>query len=283
MSKSIRHFHLYRYQILPISREIQQDFIDGIHELEDLISKKNEFFWSSLETVKKFESRSQLSQKRVYFEDSFALYKIAANRSLNRETRDFKQEEIDNWPSVYVAVWNEPDKQIIAIEKRTAAFQHSETVVRMVIDAVNFHLSKSNLRAHWEPQFEKTVFWDLVKRHKGKIHEVCFELITPNMANISNTLGEDLKNFAKNTNTATTSLKLESDPASSLSIKDDDTTINSLVDYSSQGGGDISIRLHGVRKKIHTSKTVKEIDVNEVELSGDAKYIAEVLKQILSQ
>jgi hypothetical protein len=283
MSKSVHPFHLYRYQILPISREIQQDFIEGISDINDLLEKKNEIFWNSLSHVHKFESRTELSQKRIYFEDSFALFKIAANRSLNRETKDFKEEELDNWPSIYAAVWNQPDKQIIAVEKRIAAFQHSETVVRMIIDAVNFRLSKHLLRAHWEPQFEKTVFWDLVKQHKDKIHEICFELVTPNMANISNVLDEGLKNFAKSTNTATTSLKIESDTASSLSIKQDDPAINSLVDYASEGGGDISIRLHGFKKKIHTSKTVKEIDISEVSLTGDAKYIVDSIKQILSQ
>lgn len=78
MSKSVHPFHLYRYQILPISREIQQDFIEGISDINDLLEKKNEIFWNSLSHVHKFESRTELSQKRIYFEDSFALFKIAA-------------------------------------------------------------------------------------------------------------------------------------------------------------------------------------------------------------
>lgn len=282
MNKVISRFHLFRYQILPISREIQQDFIEGIQDVDDLLAKKNEIFWTSLNKVRKFESRSELAHKIVFFEDDFAIYKIAANRSLSRETVDFKEEELDNWPSIRVIVWNQPDKQVIAVEKRTSAFQHTDTVVRMIIDAVNFSLSKRLLRAHWEPQFEKAVFWDLIKKHKEKIHEINFELITPNMANISNVLGDELKNFARNTNTATTSLKLESDPSSALSVSQNDPSISSLVDYSAQGGGDISIRIRGLKKKIHTSKTVKEIDISEADLTGDPKHVAQNLKQILS-
>ena len=75
------------------------------------------------------------------------------------------------------------------------------------------------LRSYYEPLFEKEEFWTLVlKEYKNKVDYVEFDIVTPNMAAISASLTEDLKNFAKNTNTAKTKLKMESDKDSNLNL-----------------------------------------------------------------
>jgi hypothetical protein len=120
-----------------------------------------------------------------------------------------------------------------------------------------------------------------MKQHKGKVSQITFDLITPNMANISGSLPDDLRDFAKRTNSIQTAVSITADPASSLKIEKTDPAVNGLVDYSTSGGGDISIRLTGIKKKIHTSRSVKEVTIDEAVLSGTPDAVAEILKGLL--
>ena len=72
--------------------------------------------------------------------------------------------------------------------------------------------------------------------------EIEFSLITPNMANISKTISDELKNLAKTSNTARTDIRLNAADDTSLIIEKDNLYINDLVEYSSQGGGTIRVQ-----------------------------------------
>lgn len=281
MSGKNPRLHLYRYQLLPINR-FQGDLY-GAKTVDELIANKNALFREALNTPGAFHtSRTDTTTKKFFEQDDFILFHIAANRSLNHEMKDFRAETIDNWPKLLVVIWNSPDKQLIAIQHRSAAFQKTDAVARLIFESISPVLLKHQLTAIWEPLFEKHVFWDLIKAHEGKIQEVEFEIITPNMANISGVLPQNLKDFARETNSVRNKISIEADPASSLRIDDSNPTVAGLVDYSSEGGGDISIKVSGYRKKIHTSTTVKEIEVDELTLQGEPSEIAKVLKEILS-
>ncbi|HMN15970.1 MAG TPA: hypothetical protein PKD55_26945, partial [Bellilinea sp.] len=143
-------------------------------------------------------------------------------------------------------------------------------------------LAKNQLTVLWEPLFEKKIFWDLVEKYKGKIQEVDFELVTPNMANISGVLPENLRQFAKCANAVKSRVAIASDASASLKIDPTDAVVNALVEYSSEGGGDISLRLAGVKKKIHTSRTVREVSIDEMALQGTPDNIASILRELLS-
>ncbi|TAN38680.1 MAG: hypothetical protein EPN23_01995 [Verrucomicrobia bacterium] len=211
------------------------------------------------------------------------LYRFAANRSLTRETENFTEEEIENWPSFFVYIWNAPDEQLIAVQERWNAFQQTEVVAKAIIDSVDLDLGRNNLRAHIEALFFENAFWDLVSQNVGKIKDIRFELITPNMANISGVLSDDLKQFAKSTNAAQTTLDIQADPDSAITIDVKDEKLKGLVTYSSEGGGNISVKIRGISRRIHTKKSKKHLDVDEVEFTGrDPKEIVDLLKGLLS-
>jgi hypothetical protein len=282
MRRSLARFHLYRYQLLPVDRYFQGDLY-GATTVEDLIARKNAIFADALNAPTAFGGgRTQTATQRLAKADSFFLYRIAANRSLQHETRDFKTEVIDNWPKILLVIWNDPGKQVIAVQHRVNAFQETEAVVKLVFDSIEPLLAKNQLTALWEPLFEKSVFWDLVDKYRGKIQEVDFELVTPNMANISGVLPENLRQFAKLTNAVKSRVAIASDGASSLKIDHNDAVMNALVEYSSEGGGDISIRLAGIKKKIHTSRTVREVSIDEAFLQGTPENVAATLRELLS-
>lgn len=275
-------FELFRYQILPVDRYFQGDLFNGIKTTEELIENKNSFFQEALLCQNDFSNKKYKTVVKLLLQDKdFFLYRVARNKTVHLETKDFKDKSEDTWPSIYVAIWNAPDRQLIAVQKRTTAFSKCSIVADLILEKLSTQLSHSQLRAFHEPLFEKKQFWSLLKQHRGKIKSVEFELITPNMANISSSLSDDLKTFAKCTNSTKNQLKIESEPDSCLHLDEDNASLKGLVDYSSEGGGNISIKIEGIKKKHQTSRTVKEVYVSEIELSGGEHTISNILKEIL--
>lgn len=275
-------FELYRYQLLPRDRYFQSDLY-GDSAVEDVIARKNEIFSSALGSVGRFRSnRSELATELLLEKDGFYVYRLAADRSITRETKDFKKETLDNWPSFLVAIWNRDDRQLVAVQKRSAAFQHSESVIKIIADTLAPYLAHAQLTAVWEPLFETAVFWDIVERYKARIQEVDFEIVTPNMANISRELPENLKELAKRTNSVKNRIGLQAAPSSYLNIDDSDVNVNALVDYASKGGGNISLRVSGLKSKIHTANTVKEIEIGEMSLEGPVDRVVAALQDAMS-
>lgn len=278
------HFSLYRYQILPITRELQSDFLrQDIPNLKTLLAKKNQLFINSFKAIQNYSSHEVTITHKIEAEsEDITIIRFNVSRKLDRETKDFRHEAVENWPSFLVFIWNHPDGQVIGVERRFAAFHHPETVVRLIIGLINKTLSSLNLRAHWEPIFEEHIFWNLMRRHEGKIQELKFSLVTPNMANISANLGDELKDFAKHTNSAETSIELKADPDSALKVEKTNAKLRSLVEYSSQGGGDISIRIKGLRKTIRTSRSVKTIEIDQIE-AANPTMAASIIRTLLDK
>lgn len=279
MSKA--RFSLFRYQLLPKDRNFQGDLY-GPSSVEELIAQKNEIFENALRAPVVFQTyRRQIKVQRVFDKDSFLLFRVAVNRSVNLETPDFGTASVDTWPKIWVAVWNKPDAQLIAIQNRSTAFQSTNAVMRALIGSIEAALSRHQLVSAWEPLFEKKAFWDLIRKHSGRIKKVEFELITPNMANISKSLPEDLKAFAKRSNAVRSKIALESDKDAALTLTSGDEMVESLASYTSNGGGNVSITLSGVKKKISTETTAREIIIDDAKLEGDSEEIAMILKSIM--
>ena len=101
------------------------------------------------------------------------------------------------------------------------------------------------------------------------------------MSNISKTLSTALKSLGKETNAVKEELALSSDPYSSLDISPDNETIKGLVEYTSQGCGDITLKVRGIRKKIRTSKSFQQISISGIELTATPEQLEKNLKSIL--
>lgn len=283
MAASQQIFQLFRYQLLPIDRFLQTSLLTDVRSIEELLQRKNEFFAEALSGRKDFSvGKYQSVSKELYNDGDFFLFKVGVNRSVHIETVDFDDKIVENWPSILVAVWNHPKRQLFAVQKRSVAFQKSEGAVKMILKAISPQLEVHHLRPIHEPLFEKQVFWDLLASYAGKIQSADFDLVTPNMANISGALSEELKNFSKATNSVKNKLRLESDSESALELDADNETLRSLVDYSSEGGGNISLKIRGSQRKVSTSDTVKETYVDLIEIEGHEEQIVGILKEVLS-
>tara|TARA_B110001469_G_C9600511_1_gene298367 strand:+ start:163 stop:1017 length:855 start_codon:yes stop_codon:yes gene_type:complete len=284
MKKKNHRFEIYRYQLLPIDRFFQGELFGDVKSVDDLIAKKNKIFSEYLRELRIISGKqTQMIARFLGVEDEFFLYRFAANRSLVRETEDFTEEELDNWPSFLVGIWNHPDEQYIIVEERREAFQHTDTVTNAIVSSLSPKLKNKQLSIYIESLFKEEEFWKIVDRYEGKITDIKFELITPNMANISGVLSDDLKALAKASNTARTNLQIRAPDDSALSVEKTDEQIKGLVEYSSEGGGNISLRAKGVRRRVQTAKTKKSFEVDEIQIQGqNYEEITNIFRSMIS-
>lgn len=275
------NFRIYRYQLLPLDRNETKDLFHNLQPNE-IIARKNEFFSESLGALPSIKHRDSeiIIQVSQIFQDLFSL-QLAPSRPLTRETTNSQLEKIDNWPHITAYILNSPDDQYFLIQDRVSAFANTDTVANLVKRGTKHTLERFGLSLHIEPLFNKKYFWSLVEEYKNRITCLEFEFITPNMANISQTLAGTLKNLGKDTNAVREELTLSSDAASSLDITQGNETIRGLVEYTSEGGGDITLKIKGIRKKFHTSKSTREVYLSGLELSAKPEQIISILREAL--
>lgn len=264
------HFELFRYQLLPLTRNVQMEMFQderfrAINTVEELKARKNEIFGHVLEDFPSLQYRqAEINHKVDVDSPPWFVVEINTQKSLKREKPDFKQERIDTWPHVIAIINNQPDVQIIAVSKNIRAFSSGAIVVKILQENLGRVLQRYLLSFQIDALFEKSEFWHLVEEYKNRIISVNFELISPNMANISKGLELDLARLNADTNSHRTDLRLNSSEGSALEINQRNPLLNSLVDYSSEGGGDIALKIKGVRKIIRTSTSVREISIDEI-------------------
>ncbi len=277
------NFNLYRYQILPTNRYFQGDLFGEITSIEDLIEKKNILFYEAIKSIKDWKiQNNSLLGNLVYDKNDFLLFRFAPKRTTKIENDNFEEEYLKNYPSIFIGIWNHPNKQIIAIQDRKKSFSHTKSVLKILTESINNALEQKQLSFYGEPIFHKEAFWDIIEEHDKKIQNIKFELITPNMANISQSLSDDIKNLAKLTNTAKTNIEIDSHDSSTLRVDKDIKQIADLVDYASEGGGNISIKIKGIQKRVQTANNIKQVEIAEIEISSNnINNIAESLKIIL--
>ena len=274
-------FRAYRYQLLPLDRNETKDLYHD-HSAEEIVARKNHFFAEALTHLPK------ATHKRVEINISIEaigqeLFKIqlAPSRPLTRETHDYRREKVENWPHIEAYILNNPDDQLLIIQDRATAFANTDTVANIILRGTRGGLDRIGLSLQIEPLFDEAYFWNLVSQYSNKITWVEFEFITPNMANISKTLANTLKSLGKETNAVREQLTLRSDPSSSLDISHENATIKGLVEYTSQGAGDIKLKIKGIRKRFQTSNTRREVHLSGIEITAGANEIAEIIREAL--
>jgi len=279
-------FYYYRYQIVPTSNSIQTTIDDyEIKDYEDLVSKKNKIFRDVV------NSKSILMQGRsadyIYkvlsVEHNYFLLRIARKKDINIDKEDFSEETIVSYPNVLILIDNRPSVQQLIIQMNYRAFESTEVVANILEKNFNRYLHQYQLSFYLRPITEKQEFWELTKKYEDRITQVAFEIIKPNMANISKNLSEDLKSLQKDTNSHKTKIELNSTEDSRLeNLNEKNGELAGLVHYANEGGGEISVKVKGIRKKIHTNKQVITESIDEITIKGvDPKKMLDILKAAL--
>jgi hypothetical protein len=282
-------FELYRYQLLPASQQ-QQDLFHKTLSADEIRENKNRFFDSILNELPPFRYRGyEIKHKVMFHKDDWFIFKLGAHKSVDRDTEDFRRERIESWPNVTVLVHNNPDTQILAISRNLKAFSSTSTVAKIFERSLTPALRHFGLTIQVREQFEKNNFWSIIRQNAGRITRVRFEMVAPNMSNISRTLKVDLRQLNRESNCQKANLELEALPGAALEIKETNELMDGCVEYSSLGGGDIAIKVRGIKKEIRTSTTVKSIEIDELSLQApnhnlfDSNPLINVIKQLLEE
>jgi len=279
---SLRHFDLFRYQLLPLSQQQQLHFFDRPISIDELKRNKNQYLNDVIKSIKSLYYRNQILNFRTpVITEKWCVFQIGIKKYIEREKKSFDIETLDNWPHSTIIINNDPSVQLIAVERNTKAFSNTTVVSNVLIENFRPLLRQYQLHIEIEALFEKRTFWDLVDRHRGDIRSINFELVSPNMANISKVLKVNLTELNTATNSHKTDLKLNSAEDAALEIDKKNETINSLVDYASEGGGDIQFRLRGYKKIIRTSQSIREITIDELTLKELTPDRLELIKELL--
>jgi len=276
-------FDVYRYQLL-VDKAVQLKLDSPYHSLEEVRAAKNDIF-QNLITNKNFyfkSGKSEITSKLMYSEGTMSYFKIAVKRERRISKKDFTEAVVEDYTNILIAFNNAPDVQKIAIQTNAYAFKETDIVSHILQDTLDKELKKESLSFYVEPIFDKKEFWNLVSRYQKQITQLSFEMVSPNMANISRNLQVNLKQLYEDTNSHKTTIELNSDKDSHLEINQQSPLINSLVDYTSEGGGNIALRVNGIRKKLHTAQSKTEFSVDEQLLkSNDWDALNDAFKDIL--
>jgi len=270
-------FKNYRYHLVPVKTDQLSIFNKEI-TVEELKEKKNQFFSEILSSSKSLKgiNTAQLPIEIDYAKDDIFIMKLAVERKTTLY-KDFKPLDYNNQPFIYIAINNDSEVQKILIEDNQNAFKKTSTVRNILQHAYSTLLAKFELTIHIEPVVDQGSFWDFVDKHQKKIEKLEFEIVKPNLANISKSLTEPLKQLINITNSHKTNITLKAPENGVLeNISKNNAQLNNLVNYSNEGGGDsIKMKLKGVSKKVSTSNMVKEtyIDSAEFESSNQLKLI----------
>lgn len=270
-------FDLYRFQLLPISRNIHDDLYIENLSIDKLKEEKNRIFADVLEKLISINHRNfDIIQKKIPIGGDWIAFKIGAKKHVEISTTDLEKSTIDSWPHITVIINNDPQIQTIAISRNIKAFSSTRAVTKLLQRNLEHGLRTRQLTLHIEPRFDKRDFWDVVNRHTDEISSVKFELISPNMSNISKSLTIDLKAINEETNSHRTNVELNADKGASLELNEFNPMVAGLVEYASQGGGNISVKVNGIRQKIQTNTEIKTLEIDEFtvdNLSQDALFL----------
>ena len=275
-------FDLYRFQIVPNSTQE-----GGLFDLplEEVITRKNEFFGDILSRKRKkiFSKRHDgIATKTVANLDGFTVFRLGNKKHKRVQNKNLEKIEVEDYPDVYVLINNDPEVQTIAISKNIDAFSESLVVAGILEKSFAVPLAAYQLSIYIQPVFEEKSFWSLVKRYEGKIKSLKFDLIKPNLANISGSFRNEIRSLADNVNSHRTEVKLNAPKEAALeNVNEENGQIDDLVKYASKGGGEISVRVKGMSKTMKTNKSIKEITISEMTLKGEPEEVVEALKTIL--
>lgn len=165
---NLTKYDVFTYQISPVTNYQPELFGRQISQ-EELVRNKNAYFRDIFqENVSFFTKKHSLNYKIEFSDDDFILLRIGNRRTVAIE-RDFHREYYESEPSCLVAIYNDPNIQLLAIESDKSSFGNSFTVLAILEKAFDKKLSGYHLRFHAQPKYEAYVLWDCSKNIKEEL------------------------------------------------------------------------------------------------------------------
>lgn len=276
------NFHLYRFHLLPLSSDESQVNLFPEEKLTkaELKKNKNRFFREVLDNL---ESKSSDKYPIALHdnEDEYYVFKIA-NKKSTELIKDFKAKIYPTEPYTYVIINSNKDVQKIAISDSKDAFSSPSVVKKIFKEIFQRRLKKYHLNIEIKTMFDPRDFWEIIKNHQHEITHLDFLFVKPNLARIHSTLKQSIKDLTDDVNSHETHLSVKAPTNGILeNINKKNDTIKGLADYSSKGGGNIKLKVKGIRKKYNTNDNPIIEQIDEISIEGSSEQIIKVYKSIV--
>lgn len=282
MDNKIINFHIYRYHLNPLeSNETQLELFNGNKlSTKQIKENKNIFFEKVLTENLKIGTASNPMTLHDHSGDFFLL-KIA-NPKKTTIIKNFKPVVTEHEPYVYVIFNNDNKVQKIAIGDNTESFYSVDGTKNLLSKVLNRELKKFGLNIEIEKLFDVKDFWHYVREHQNQITKIEFEFIKPNLASISKTIPNAFRKLQENTNAHKAKIAFEAPKHGHLEkINKSNKEINGIVDYSSEGGGNIKIKVKGLTKQINTAEKPVILQIKELDLEGAPDQLIKIYREII--
>jgi hypothetical protein len=278
-------FDLFRYQLVP-QKTLQLKLFDKPITVEELKRNKNSYFAEALNGIKKLHRNNEvgLSFKLCNLNKNYFLIKLGPKKGVKVQDEDFNKQTVPNYPDVEIFINNHADTQGIAISRNYQAFSNSFIVANILENNFGRILREYDLAIYINPILKKDEFWAIVKRYEKRIIKIRFELIKPNLADISGALKDDLRDLMDRTNSHKTYLEINAAKESILeNINKENENLNSIVTYAASGAGTISLKARGVSVKMYADRDItREIEIDSLDVTGEMSDVLDKLKGLIS-
>ena len=282
----MKQFEFYRFLLtpltepeLPLSPKSKKEIIEEIFE-----KGKIHYFYVH---GKKYALRVKLeTQGYVYAH----LGKQSKKDIIKSPEEGFEKQEHEDWSGckIFVNTNNEKNSgktetagQIIAIEINNKDIKNRDNVLQKFSSKINREISKYNffLSINKIPS-EKTNFWNIAKKHEGKIKKVVFTYTPPNLFNLETELEKDLEEANRTYNVTKTQIAFENSEGA-LILPEDNPLLKQSVKYAELGNASFSIHLTGKKKTISSEDKIKTKTLKETNISIDGNISEEELVNII--
>ena len=254
------HFSIYRFNIIPLDPNSFQADLFEFRSLEELLDKKNDIFSTIVEHLSETTKGYKISVIQMKKVDEYQyIFLLEAKRSKIVEWRQ-KNKIIPHFPTIWVAIDISPSVQVIAIQKRSGFCQNDDTPINTIKKSISKPLKEKYLKINIYPVQTPDSFWDYVASHGDVISSVEFEISAPNLPYFSSTIGEELKELGKSSNSGTTKLSMKSPKGEVLKLDPKNKSLAGLVDVVEKGGGKSSFTHKGSHKKLYPNNKQIIID-----------------------
>lgn len=274
MSNKTQDFEIYRYLLLPITQK-QIELFGENYTADEIRNTKNTIFKKVLKKISEegwSSSRYELSSKIIYNEGDWFVFQLGRKKELEVTLKNLvKKEEVEDWPASTIIINNAQNTQAICISTNTDAFSSTSTVAKILKENLMRELVQEGLVVEVNKTFYKHEFWHMIKENAGDIYSLKFEFVSPNMANLNSELLIDLRGFRDKNNSQKTVLELAVNREvleSSIEVPEDDQDMQKMVEYVSEGAGDIILKRRSDNKTIKMNDNVRKIEVDEGLLDG---------------
>ncbi|WP_149912711.1 hypothetical protein [Sphingobacterium cavernae] len=282
MENKLVNFNIYRFHLNPIESNSKQLELFTGEKLsrKEIKERKNEFFEKII--VDKLSVGTANNPMTLYdHTGNYFLLKIA-NPKKTKIVKNFKKSVLEHEPYVYVLINNSNTVQKIAISENIEAFYAVDGTKNLLARVLNKELKAYGLNIEIEKLFDVKDFWSYVQKHQNEIKKIEFEFIKPNLANISKVIPNAFKRLQEKTNAHKAKVTIEAPEHGYLEkISKANKEINGMVEYSSEGGGNIVLKVKGLRKQLNTEEKPVILQIKELDLEGAPEQLIKIYKEII--